>query len=109
MQAWRQYRKKDIDKLERIQRRATKMIKKLRDLSYESRLLACGLTILETRRLRGDQIRPGAEVLSTRVLEYIFEVLVLALIEIMVMYSYSYSCSMYSYFTSTLRVHLSTF
>ena len=32
------------------------MIKKLRDLSYESRLLQCGLTTLETRRLRGDQI-----------------------------------------------------
>ena len=37
IQAWRPYRKKDIDKLERIQRRATKMIPELRDLSYESR------------------------------------------------------------------------
>ena len=53
--AWRPYRKKDIDTLERIQRRATKMIK-LRDLSYEERLRECGLTTLETRRLRGDQI-----------------------------------------------------
>ena len=33
---WRPYRKKDIDKLERIQRRATKMFPELRDLSYES-------------------------------------------------------------------------
>ena len=56
IQAWRPYRKKDIDKLERIQRRATKMIPELRDLSYESRLLQCGLTTLENRRLRGDQI-----------------------------------------------------
>ena len=56
IQAWRPYRKKDIDKLERIQRRATKMIPELRDLSYESRLLQCGLTTLETRRQRGDQI-----------------------------------------------------
>ena len=56
IQAWRPYRKKDIDKIERIQRRATKMIPELRDLSYESRLLQCGLTKLETRRLRGDQI-----------------------------------------------------
>ena len=56
IQAWTPYRKKDIDKLERIQRRATKMIPKLRDLSYESRLLQCGLTTPETRRLRGDQI-----------------------------------------------------
>ena len=32
------------------------MIPELRDLSYKSRLLQCGLTTLETRRLRGDQI-----------------------------------------------------
>ena len=56
IQARRPYRKKDIDKLERIQQRATKMIPELRDLSYESHLLECGLTTLETRRLRGDQI-----------------------------------------------------
>ena len=30
IQAWRPYKKKDIDKLERIQRRATKTITKLR-------------------------------------------------------------------------------
>ena len=56
IQAWRPYRKKDIDTLEQIQRRATKMIPELRDLSYEERLKECGLTTLETRRLRGDQI-----------------------------------------------------
>ena len=56
IQAWRPYRKKDIDTLERIQRRATKMIPELRDLSYEERLKECGLTTLETSRLRGDQI-----------------------------------------------------
>ena len=42
--------------LERVQRRATKMIPKLRNISYEMRLRECGLTTLETRRLRGDQI-----------------------------------------------------
>ena len=54
IQAWRPYGKKDIDTLERIQRRATKIILELRDLSYEGRLKECSLTTLETRRLRGD-------------------------------------------------------
>ena len=56
IQAWRPYRKKDIDMLERVQRRATKIIPKLRNISYEMRLKECGLTTIETRRLRGDQI-----------------------------------------------------
>ena len=56
IQAWSPYRKKDIDMLERVQRRATKIIQKLRYISYEMRLKECGLTTLETRRLRGDEI-----------------------------------------------------
>ena len=39
--------------LERVKRRATKMIS---NISYEMRLKECGLTTLETRRLGGDQI-----------------------------------------------------
>ena len=56
IQAWRLYRKNDIDTLEHIQRRATKITPGLRDLSYEENLKECGLTTLETRRLRGDHI-----------------------------------------------------
>ena len=41
--------------LERVQRRATQIIPKLRNINYEMRLKECGLTTLETRRLR-DQI-----------------------------------------------------
>ena len=55
IQAWSPYLRKDIDMLEKIQR-ATKLIPELRDLRYEERLKECGLTTLETRILRGDQI-----------------------------------------------------
>ena len=54
--AWNPHLRKDVDMLEKIQRRATKLIPELRDLTYEERLKECGLTTLETRRLRGDQI-----------------------------------------------------
>ena len=56
VQAWRLYRKKDIDTLERIQRRTTNMIPERRDLSDDERLKECGLITLQTRQLRGYQI-----------------------------------------------------
>ena len=56
IQAWSPYLRKDINMLEKIPRRATKLIPGLRDLRYEGRLKECGLTTLETRRLREDQI-----------------------------------------------------
>ena len=45
---------KDIEKLEKVQRRATKMIEKCRGKSYEERIQMLGLTTLETRRVRAD-------------------------------------------------------
>ena len=43
--------------LERVERRSTKIIHKLRDVSCEMRLRECGLTTLETRRSRGHKIK----------------------------------------------------
>jgi len=56
VQAWRPHLNKDIDKIERVQRRATKMIYECRNLSYKDRLEHTGLTTLEERRDRGDMI-----------------------------------------------------
>jgi len=56
VQAWRPHLQKDIDLIEGVQRRATKMIPNLKNKSYEERLNILNLTTLETRRLRGDLI-----------------------------------------------------
>jgi ribonuclease P/MRP protein subunit RPP40 len=49
--------KGDIDMLERVQHRATRLMTSLRKQSYEKRLQALDLTTLVERRQRGDMIQ----------------------------------------------------
>ena len=54
---WNPYAKGDIEKLEKIQHRATKVSHTLKNLDYQSRCKELNLRPLEKRRTRGDLIQ----------------------------------------------------
>ena len=56
VQFWSPSQINDIERLEKVQAKATKMIPSLRNISYERRLTRLNLFSLEKRRLRGQLI-----------------------------------------------------
>jgi len=57
VQVWSPYLKNDIECLEKVQRRATKLVKGLKNKSYPQRLTLLYTTSLAKRRTRGDLIQ----------------------------------------------------
>ena len=55
-QVWCPHLVKDIEAVKNVQRRATKLVPRLKDLSYEERLRTLNLPTLAYKRSRGDLI-----------------------------------------------------
>ena len=55
--AWGPYSNEDSNSIESVQRRATKLVPRLKTMKYEERLAAIGIQSLSMRRRRGDLIQ----------------------------------------------------
>ena len=56
VQVWCPYKQKDIDLIEQVQERATRMVPGLKGMTYDERLKKLGIIRLVERRFRGDMI-----------------------------------------------------
>jgi len=54
---WSLFRQMDVKKVEMVQKKATRMVKRLKNNSCEDRLKFLNLPTLKYRRLRGDMIQ----------------------------------------------------
>ena len=57
LQVWSPHKISDIHEIERVQRKATKILAVCKRMSYEDRLRYLNLPTMKYRRLRGDMIR----------------------------------------------------
>ena len=53
---WSPYKKKDIETIENVQKRTTRMLPQMKNLNYEERLKLLKTPTLKFRRMRGDMI-----------------------------------------------------
>jgi hypothetical protein len=54
--AWSSYKKKDIEAIENVQKRATRMLPQMKNLNYEERLKQLKMPTLKFRRMMSDMI-----------------------------------------------------
>ena len=71
MQAWNPHLQGDIDKIERVKRRATRIPIGFEKLEHEERLRRLSLTTLQDRRIRGDLIEMYKVMSSRESIEFV--------------------------------------
>jgi hypothetical protein len=53
---WSPYKKKDIEAIENVQKRATRMLSQMKNLNYEEKLKQLKMPTVKFRHMRGDMI-----------------------------------------------------